>query len=147
MKRRKREEGDGQWEQSTYVTAPELPSFRGARASQNMSAQEEEAKEASMIPDTAKTDSDDSLVDSEDELVDLFSMSSKDRTVKKASSQAEGKKRGKQSSQAPGNKDEGRPKRVTAKEREEARKEQIRIEQRQGTGGEEAVQHGSETLR
>jgi len=157
-KKRRKEEEKERLNQS--VTDPtELPSFRGARAVEvhRMSRKEEEgmdegedgdvrSRKSSLGVETSKSDSDDSLVNSDDELVNLFSS----QGVKMAERQGDSVH-----SSGPGHQDTDsekqtrqKPRKITGKEREDKRKEEIILEQRQGRQGEEAVdQIGSESLR
>merc|ERR1719234_1503033 len=144
---RRRSKREKEKEKPEEPIAKELPSFRGARAGHAPSVKEGEERENSLAVDDTD-DSDDSLVNSDDELVDLF-LSHKERLEAKSARQA------KQSgdSTGPGNQDLEAETvvKISGKQREEERKEEIRREQRKGRGREtEEHQHqqqGSESVR
>ena len=134
-------------EKADQPVSKELPSFRGARAGHAPSVKEGERDNSVAVEDT--DDSDDSLVNSDDELVDLF-LSHKERIEAKNARQA---KQSVDDSTGPANQDlEAEPVvKITGKQREEERKEEIRREQRRGRGHETEVrgehQQGSESVR
>ena len=134
-------------EKPDQPVSKELPSFRGARAGHAPSVKEGERDNSVAVEDT--DDSDDSLVNSDDELVDLF-LSHKERIEAKNARQA---KQSVDDSTGPANQDlEAEPVvKITGKQREEERKEEIRREQRRGRGHETEVrgehQQGSESVR
>jgi len=147
---RRRSKREEKKERADEPIAKELPSFRGARAGHAPSVKESERENSLAVNDT--DDSDDSLVNSDDELVDLF-LSHKERLEAKKARQA------KQSGSADGGLSTGPANqdleaetvvKITGKQREEERKEEIRREQRKGRGRETDVQQqqqGSESVR
>merc|ERR1719266_2293730 len=118
-------------EKPDQPVSKELPSFRGARAGHAPSVKEGERDNSVAVEDT--DDSDDSLVNSDDELVDLF-LSHKERIEAKNARQA--KESG--DSTGPANQDLEAETvvKISGKQREEERKEEIRREQRKGRGRE-----------
>ena len=148
---RRRSRKEEKKERPGQTIATELPSFRGARAGVAPSVKEGERESSMAVEDT--DDSDDSLVNSDDELVDLF-LSQRERIEAKKARQAKQKDSNEGNlSTGPGNQDLEAEVvvKMSGKQREEERKEQIRREQRRGWGKEAEdagqQQHGSESVR
>ena len=144
---RRRSKKEERKERVDEPIAKELPSFRGARAGHAPSVKEGERENSMAVDDT--DDSDDSLVNSDDELVDLF-LSHKERIEAKNARQAKqlGPADGGLST-GPANQDLEAEVKITGKQREEERKEEIRREQRKGRGRDvqQQQQQGSESVR